>query len=140
MKSTIAKPLAIIILSIFGFLLIITYYADKSQIHREGEEMAELVASKEYVLSTDQLSHEDDIVLIDLNNIPKTAATNQITYTHVPLSQILEEGNRAIWNSPKKKVLHATNSIQAHEAWMLLTQMGYENLYVIEADTMPSTY
>ncbi len=126
------RPLGIIMVSIFGFLVILTFYTDKSQFELTGKEMHAKVLAANYKLSNEDALGMNGAKLVDIRDsksfrlVPREGAIN------VPLASILSDENKAFFQTDAPKVLISDDAVQSHEAWMLLTQLGYENLYVTE--------
>ena len=129
MKSAI-RPLAIIGISILGFLLIVVGYADTNKLKLTAEEMHTKISEADYLLEKDIPSAQ----LIDIRS-PEEFMLNNVEGTlNIPLSAILDKKYESIFGSEKPKVILAYDPIKAHEAWMLLTQLGYQNLFVKKID------
>lgn len=129
MKSAI-RPLAIIVISIFGFLLIIVRYADTNKLQLTAEEMHSKVSEIDYLLKNDL----PDALTIDIRS-PQEYLTNSVEGSiNIPMSSILDNKYETIFGSEKSKVILAHDPIKAHETWMLMTQLGYKNLYIKPID------
>ncbi|MFT6868222.1 MAG: rhodanese-related sulfurtransferase [Cyclobacteriaceae bacterium] len=131
MKSYI-RPLGIIIISLFGFLLIISLYADKSNFEMNGKEMHQKVLSNYYTLSFGAEKQLENPILIDIRDADNFAINHLPKSINIPLPSILDESNVDLFRKANSKVILAYEPIKAHEAWMLLSQMGFENLFVME--------
>ncbi|MFT7233814.1 MAG: rhodanese-related sulfurtransferase [Cyclobacteriaceae bacterium] len=131
MKSYI-RPLGIIIISLFGFLLIISLYADKSNFEMNGKEMHQKVLSNYYTLSFGAEKQLENPILIDIRDAENFAINHLPKSINIPLPSILDESNVDLFRKANPKVILAYEPIKAHEAWMLLSQMGFENLFVME--------
>jgi rhodanese-related sulfurtransferase len=129
------RPLGIIMVSIFGFLVILTFYTDKSQFKLTGKEMHAKVLAANYALKNEQAFDMVGAKIVDLRDsksfrlIPREGAIN------IHLASILSDENEAFFETDVPKVLISDDAVQSHEAWMLLTQLGYENLYVTKEKT-----
>jgi len=52
---------------------------------------------------------------------------------NVPLTDLLSEGNLAQFDQDvKMNVFYANSTVVANEAWMIIRQLGYSNIYVLE--------
>ncbi|MBT33652.1 MAG: hypothetical protein CMO01_28650 [Thalassobius sp.] len=131
MKSSI-KPLAIIIISIFGFLIIISHYADRSKLKLSAKEIQLIARSTNYTIDQKKLNEFQNPVLIDLREPKFFNIDHQEKAVNIPLSEILNEEYENLFASETPKLIQAHDQVKANEAWMLLTQLGYKNLYVVE--------
>lgn len=131
MKPSV-RPLGIIVISLFGFLLITTFYADRSQFIYSGKEMHKFLQQANYEIDTSQLRTFNEPILIDIRNSDTYTMNPLDSSVNMPLSNILSEEYKSILGSGSPKVLLAYEPIEAHETWMLLTQLGYTDLYIIE--------
>ena len=130
MKSSI-KPLAIIIISIFGFLIIISHYADKSKLKLSAKEMQLIARATDYSINQKQLKDFQNTVLIDLREPNFYNVNHHDRAINIPLSDILNEKFKNLFESEFPKVIQAHDPIKANEAWMLLTQLGYKKIYIL---------
>lgn len=130
MKSSI-RPLSIIMISLFGFFLIITNYADKSDFQYSGKEMLEIVRSGSYTVSLDTVKLNDEVI-IDLRDSKQFSNNHFERAINIPLSDLLNTEYEDFFSSTSRKLLTSNDAADAHEAWMLLTQLGYKNLYVLD--------
>lgn len=79
-----------------------------------------------------KLLKSDEYVFVDLSN------PRQYEYFHiagsynVPFETVLDDAYKSLLKESKKKVLVSETGIRAEEIWNLLTQYGYNNLYVLE--------
>jgi rhodanese-related sulfurtransferase len=130
MKSSI-RPLAIIVISLFGFLLIVTIFLDRDNFKYNAQEMHQIIKDREaYVIDSLKFAEMSDAYLVDIRN-PEDFIMSNDRMVNIPLAQIIDEENAAFFKNNATKVLFAEEPLKAHEAWMLLTQMGYEDLYVL---------
>ncbi len=53
---------------------------------------------------------------------------------NVPVSSILDKEFKELFVSEAVKVILAHDPVVAHETWMLLTQLGYENFRVMKVE------
>ncbi len=131
MKSAI-RPLAIIVISLFGFLLIITKYADRNKFELTGKEMYAKVLSTNYELDQTEIAKLGAVQYIDIRATETSDYSQQDSIVNIPLSGILDDNFQQLFASKTPKVILAHDPIKAHEAWMLLTQLGYQELYVLK--------
>ncbi len=79
-----------------------------------------------------KLLKNEDYIFVDLSN------PRQYEYFHiegsvnVPFEMVLNESYVSILEEDKNKVFISKDGIRAEEIWTLLTQRGYDNLFVLE--------
>ena len=86
------------------------------------------------------MSLEDEMQFIDLNNknhiqidlrTPNIAEEKPLpTATHIPMAGLLEKENLKFLRRQENIFLFSTNPAEANDAWFLLTQLGFENVYI----------
>ncbi len=130
MKSSV-RPLAIIMISLFGFLLIATHYTQKSDLKYTGKEMLDFVRSSNYTLLPDSLSKIGNVSFLDIGVKESASVSGQQDTINIPLSSLLDHEHINYFRGDQPKVILSDDEANAHEAWMLLTQLGYENIYVL---------
>ena len=104
MKNSI-RPLAIIVVSIFGFLLIVSFYADKSQFELSGKEMHDKVMSTNYELDSVSFSDLQNPILIDIRDEESYLIDHMPGAINIPLSALLDDDNLDIINKDQPKVI-----------------------------------
>ncbi len=74
----------------------------------------------------------DDYIFVDIRN-PREFDNFQIEgAVNVPLQRVLDDEFVPYLKDKKKKVLYSNESIKANEIRLLLTQYGYDNLFVLQ--------
>ncbi len=131
MKSSI-RTLGIITISIFGFLVILTMYNNKSNFQLTAKEMQAQVIMTNYVLHDSGIYKLDNALLIDINEPHQYIISHAPEAINIPLSQILGDEYQEYWVENRPKILLSNDPVKAHEAWMLLTQLGVKGLFVSE--------
>ena len=131
MKSTL-RILGVIIVLLFGLLLLLTGKADKSDFKYSAQEMHQLVTTTDYVIDSGHLKEMPGYTLIDLRRPEEFVQGHLEGATNIPVASVLNDEHKALFASETPKVLLAHDPILAHETWMLLTQLGYGNLWVME--------
>ena len=131
MKSTL-RTLGVIIVLFFGLLLLLTSKADKSDFKYSAREMLQLVTNTDYVIDSGYLKEMPGYTLIDLRKPEEFVLGHAKDAINIPVASILDDKHKALFASDAPKVLLAHDPIRAHETWMLLTQLGHGNLWVME--------
>ena len=127
--------LVILLAVLFGFATM--KITGKYKFKRESTEMLEIVSLREHALSIDKVkshSSDEEYTLIDIRT-PKEYMNYHISNsTNIPFDRLLDNDNMDFFNSPKKKIIYGTSSVGANAAWMILTQLGYDNLFILDCD------
>jgi hypothetical protein len=122
-----ARSLGVIVLSLFGFLIILTLFTERSRLIYTAEEMHGRITNAEYVLELDSGESLGNAVIVSFE--PNSEIENA---TYLPIAQLLSDDAKKMWESPAQKVLVSENKIDLYQSWVLLSQMGYENIYVLK--------
>jgi len=79
------------------------------------------------------INKDPSIQLIDVRSPEEYEKFSLGNAINIPLSDILsEEWVDYLDQGVKMNILYCNGSTQAHEAWMILRQLGYENNYVLQ--------
>jgi hypothetical protein len=126
-----ARSLGIIIISMFGFLLIITLFTEPNRLIYGSKEMLDKM-STDYTVDSASFADMKDYVVVEIRQQKGALAYEETDNLLISLHELLADDYRSVWNSQKAKVIKSDNAITAHQSWSLLSQMGYRNLYVYE--------
>lgn len=74
----------------------------------------------------------DDYIFVDIRNPREYDNFHIEGAVNVPLQRVLDDEFIPYLNDGKKKVLYSNESIKANEIRLLLTQYGYDNLFVLQ--------
>jgi rhodanese-related sulfurtransferase len=102
-----------------------------------AEMLAEMQAGTEFI-HPDELAHwlvnqDPTIQLIDLRTPEEYATFHLDEAINIPLSELLaEEWVDYLDQGTKMNILYSNGTTRAHQAWMILRQLGYENNYVLQ--------
>lgn len=130
MRSSVIT-LGIITVTFFGLLILLTRQAGQSNFKLNAQEMHQQAQKMDYVIQPGELTRMAGYKIIDLRapglSVPRHL---QDTLT-IPMAQLLDAEYQAFFEQRSPKVILAYDPTHAHAAWMLLTQLGYENLFVM---------
>ena len=129
MKPSVV-PLGIVTLSIFGFLIILTLFTNTGELVLDARQMHHKVIDSQYTVYDSLLHVLDDPILIDIRDSKNYSLMRDGSAVNIPLPVILDERHASIFESDRPKVIFSDDPVKAHGAWMLLTQLGYESLFV----------
>ncbi|TRX54865.1 rhodanese-like domain-containing protein [Fulvivirga sp. M361] len=131
MRSTILT-LGIIMVAFFALLIIVTSGVEKSSFKHSAQEMHRLATTTDYVILPSELAKMPEYRLIDLRKPKAFIIAHKDGALNIPVSNILDDEFKMLFASAVPKVFLAHDPIHAHETWMLLSQLGYQNLLVME--------
>ncbi|HHP7240707.1 MAG TPA: rhodanese-like domain-containing protein [Cyclobacteriaceae bacterium] len=123
------KILGFIIVFFFGILILLTSQMDKSRIKYSGEAMISKIKTQSYVI--DDLKGLSKPVIIDLKEPQLFVSDHLPKAINIPFSLLLNNNYQSVWQDEHAKVLYGVDEMKLHQSWMLLTQMGFENIYVL---------
>jgi len=76
---------------------------------------------------------DPSILLIDVRSKDEFEKFSLPGAINVPITDLLSEGNLALFDQDvKMNVFYANSTVVANEAWMIIRQLGYSNIYVLE--------
>jgi rhodanese-related sulfurtransferase len=120
-------------------ILIAAIPAEKTQVGKTGpEEILAEMKDGSHLLSTDAVAdllvQKDPVLqLIDVRSQEEYEIFHLPGAVHVPLSNILAADYSGLFDQDvKMNVLYANGTTHASQAWVLLRQQGYGNLYVMQ--------
>jgi len=128
---------AFITLAFFIILFVIFRTKQGEQFTHSAKDMVETVKSEDYLIKPSKgydlvRMSGDEWEIVDLrashiyNNHHIDGAKN------VSFVRILQDNNLEFWNSSSSKLLYAEDEAQAVNAWFILSELGYKNIYVLE--------
>ncbi len=132
-RISISAVLFLLII-IIGFL---TYKKPKYIFKNSAEATLKEVVKKDYILSAEQLKslNSSDYVLIDVRSVYDYDKGHIKDAVNIPLAQILTEDNSGfienLNDENKTIILYGEDPDTASSAWMLLYQLGYENIKIL---------
>jgi rhodanese-related sulfurtransferase len=100
-----------------------------------GKEMISQLDGQPQLLSPQEYldrKASEEISIIDLRDPEQFARHHLETARNIPMQRILDKDLRDLFQSEEPKLLVDHDGLHANQAWMLLTQFGYPNLYVLE--------
>jgi len=86
------------------------------------ETVADLIVKKDPTLQLIDVRSRDEYEKFSLSGA-----------IHIPITDLLSEENLAQFDQDvKMNVFYANSTVVANEAWMIIRQLGYSNIYVLE--------
>ncbi|MEO9474701.1 MAG: rhodanese-like domain-containing protein [Cyclobacteriaceae bacterium] len=99
-----------------------------------AKQLHEQVLGRQYVIDSEQAVKMSNYQLIDIRKQEHYVVSHEDGSLNVPLPSLLSEENQKLFKSDNTKIIMGHDPLKAHEAWMLLTQLGVENLYVLQME------
>ena len=125
-----------IVLVTFGLLVLTFDNLDPLSFATPAKEMIPEAVEEGPLLSPGELQEmlrtEAEIRIIDLRDPESFQAYRMEEAINIPLERILDEDQRGIFAVEGKKVLVDQNGLKANQAWMLLSQYGFTEIYLLE--------
>lgn len=138
MKRPYYKALSVLVILIAAGLIFTSIQSSrKYKFDRRAEELhQQLIEATHYVdpsTAMEIISNQDDnYIFVDIRN-PRDFANFHIEgAVNVPIPRILDDVYIPYLESDRKKILYSDESIEADQIRLLLTQYGYDNLYVLQ--------
>ena len=132
-RISISATLFLLIILI-GFL---TYKRPKYVFKNNSESVLKEIVKKDYLLSTKQLESmsPDEYALIDVRSNHEYDKSHIKDAINIPYSHILDDKNmdfiNSLKNNNKTAVFYGEQPDIASNAWLLLYQLGYNNIKVL---------
>lgn len=97
-----------------------------------GEAIAAMESGRN-LISADELKHnENSFLLVNLDNdkLPDSISTGNSM--QMPFPKLLEKSNRVKLDQAEKIVLYSRDDSKAARAWVILNQMKYRNVFILQ--------
>jgi rhodanese-related sulfurtransferase len=78
------------------------------------------------------LTRNDTVVFIDIRTPKEFAGFHIENAQNIPFDRLLDDDYIDILENDQMKVLYGSSSVGSNAAWMVLTQYGYDKLYVLD--------
>lgn len=98
------------------------------------EEVLSTVLADEYLVAPeDAQALEGEALFVDLRSPAEFARGHIDNAVNIPTQNLLDPGNKFRLNDPNKRIiLYGASELAANGPWMLLRQLGYENIQVLQ--------
>jgi len=138
MRRPFIKILGLLVVLIAVGLIFTSIQASKKfKFSRSAEDIHAELVNRDYLMSPQKVkkiidAKDDNYIFVDIRN-PRDYANFHIeSAVNVPIQQALDDAYISELKNSKIKVLYSQESIKADQIRVLLTQYGYENLYVLQ--------
>lgn len=117
--------------------LVIIKSLDKNSFELSANEVHELSLKKEHILSVEDYKNKSRTSkvlyqLIDLRSTEDFGAGHLKGAINVPIETLLESDQFEAGNIVAKNILYSESMAKTINAWTLLAQKGYKNIYVLD--------
>ncbi len=126
-----------ILVVLISLSLIGLSFKSKSKIKVSAEEVHQLISKGKHFYEPDKLEKEtlsepNELLIIDLRS-PDQFILNHIEGAiNIPFQRILDDLSIDYLDSKKRTIIYTENEAKSAEVWVLLTQLGYKNVYVLK--------
>ncbi len=138
MKRPYIKLLGLIIVLLFAGLIFTSLKSSKKYRFNKAAEVqhSELIKANHFISPEEAKAllsnQDDDYVIVDIRR-PRDFDNFHIPGSvNIPLQRVLDDKFKPYLNNNKKKILYSAENIKANEIWLLLSQFGYDNLFVLQ--------
>lgn len=136
-QNRIIIYLGVVVIVIAVILLAISLEEDQGKIIISAEEVHQMIARGEQFILPSEMekltnSSSAEYVFIDLRT-PEVFVEHHLKGAkNIPYQRVLDKEHVSLFKSSSKKVLYADSEGRAVEIWILLTQTGVDNLFVLK--------
>jgi rhodanese-related sulfurtransferase len=102
---------------------------------RSATEMLTRVTTQSQHLDIDHakgLTQNDTVVFIDIRTPKEYLGYHIENAINIPFDRLLDDKYIDILKNEQMKILYGSTSVGSNAAWMVLTQYGYDKLYVLD--------
>ncbi len=130
------KSLGFIIVILATILvLIVVRLTNKDLFKKDASAAIEASKDGRNLITGTDLLQSNEYLVVDLN-ADETAKTRNIQNTiHIPLENLLDQSNQELFKVTNSKiVLYSDDISDASKAWVILNQLGFENLFIFQQE------
>jgi rhodanese-related sulfurtransferase len=138
MKKPYLKLLGLVVIALMAGLIFTSLKNSKKYKFQKTAEVqhSELINGN-YLISPDKArdilsKQSDDYIFVDIRNPREFDNFHIEGAVNVPLQRVLDDEFIPYLKDKKKKVLYSNEVVKANEIRLLLTQYGYDNLFVLQ--------
>ena len=125
--------------AISAILLVIILLAipGKDSFLLDASDIIDKIDTNDFIISADQLStlmETEDIVLVDMNPPGDFMDSSLPGAINIPMESLNINSIREAFKESGSYIIYSKETASSCNAWMLLTQMGYENILVFKTN------
>ena len=129
----ILGSIVIILSIIFGVATL--KVTGKYRFQRSATEMLAKVNTQSQYLEMSEakeLVRKDTVIFIDIRTPKEFAGYHIENSRNIPFDRLLDDDFIDVLDNDQMKILYGSNSVGSNAAWMVLTQYGYDKLFVLD--------
>ena len=135
-KFTIGLGLLIILVAV-SLIALSMKEKKENKIIVSAEEVHKVISAGNYFFDPEQLekdlnSNETNFIIIDLRSPDQFLADHIEGAINIPFQRILDSENADYFKDEKIKIVYTNDESKSAEVWVLLEQLGYEEVYVLK--------
>ncbi len=128
---------AVVILIMISLIALSLREKNKNKIVVSAEKVHEFISEGNFFYEPEQLKRDIDSEVLDVKVLdlrsPDIYLLDHITNAiNIPYQRVLDDENSAYFKSTGKKVIYTDDEAKSAELWVLLKQLGYEDIYVLK--------
>jgi 3-mercaptopyruvate sulfurtransferase SseA len=136
MKHIYIISLGGLILLMGMFFIVATIQANnKYKFKISASEMLQEATGQDQFISMEQVNDlvrgSGNFELIDIRTPKEFVGYHIEGAINIPFERLLDESNESLFRNNDQKILYGVNSVNANSAWMVLAQLGYKNIRVM---------
>lgn len=130
-----------VLLLLVVFISVLTFKKPQQLFKKNASETLKEISNQNYILTQSALATMDasQYMIIDIRSHYEYAKSHLKGAVNMPIPDILNENSNELLDQIKEKgqlaVLYGQNPDLANSAWMLLYQLGYENIKILNIET-----
>ena len=135
-KTHIPKVIAsFIALAFFIILFVLFKTKEGDKFTQTSKEKLAIANAKNYVIKPDKVKSllaDKNYKFVDIRSNQERKVFKIDDVKHIPFKKILEEKYKPFWNNKENKILICKNEIESTQAGLILYELGYKNILVLE--------
>jgi hypothetical protein len=134
MNKRVRDILPVVIAVLAVLLIVLGYSVFHRSFRLSASEALQAGTSGTYVITTSALDTfpAESIILVNLGKEDGGMVKNTVNIVNIAPADLLSAENRKLFSGTKSKVLFSADIAKATEAWTILTQLGFTNLYLLD--------
>ena len=107
----------------------------KYRFQRSATEMLVKINTQSQYLDMSEakdLVSNDTVIFIDIRTPKEFAGYHIENSLNIPFDRLLDDDFIDVLDNDRMKILYGSNSVGSNAAWMVLTQYGYDKLFVLD--------
>lgn len=133
MKYIKSLGLIIVILSII-LVLVLIRTSNKNLFKQDSQDAIEAAKNGDNSISLEEIkNHSSEYLVVDLSAKNKSNSTQFTNSINIPFETLLNKDSQKRLKETKSKIVLFSNDISnASKAWVILNQLGYQNIVILQ--------